>query len=223
MIRLEIHQESAHFRIPTVGNPLLSYPLPPPSTIYGFLRAITNYESINFENTKLSIQGTYKGVSFEKERLVLLTRTEIKTNIIPIQKLHQCDWVIHIKSSKEFENKIINALKNPSRILSLGRREDLIIDFNVFMVEEEVLDNPKKITHKTTRIYKTLSDGEDIETGSIFRMALDTIVDENKKIIDYKPISLIYLDVKNLLPSRFYTKKKHSTTCDGEYLIEWIT
>jgi CRISPR-associated protein Cas5, N-terminal domain len=69
MLRLEIHQESAHFRIPTVGNPFLSYPLPPPSTVYGFLRAITNYESINFENTKLSIQGTYKGVSFEKERL----------------------------------------------------------------------------------------------------------------------------------------------------------
>jgi CRISPR-associated protein Cas5t len=222
MLRLEIHQESAHFRIPTVGNPFLSYPLPPPSTVYGFLRAITNYESINFENTRLSIQGTYKGVSFEKERLVLRTKTETKTNIIPIQKLHQCSWVVHIKSSKEFENKIINALKNTSRILSLGRREDLIIDFNVFTVEEKPLDKSKKITHKTTKIYKTWNENEDIKEGSIFRMALDTIVDENKKIIAYKQISLIYMGVKNLIPSQFYDKKQHSKTYDGEYLIEWI-
>jgi len=222
MIRLEIYQESAHFRIPTVGNPLLSYPLPPPSTVYGFLRAITNYESINFENTKLSIQGTYNGISFEKEKLVLHTRTDSKTNIIPIQKLHQCRWVIHIKSSNEFENNIINALKNTSRILSLGRREDLIIDFNVFIVEEKMLDESEEITQETTKIYKTWNNDEDIRTGSIFRMALDTVVDENKKIIDYKQISLIYLDVKNLIPSQFFAKKKHSKIYDGEYLIEWI-
>jgi len=222
MIRIEIYQESAHFRIPTVGNPLLSYPLPPPSTVYGFLRAITNYESINFENTKLSIQGTYKAISFEKETLVLRTKTETKTNIIPIQKLHKCSWIVHVKSSKEFENKIIYALKNFSRILSLGRREDLIIDFNVFTVEEKAIDKSKKITHKTTRIYKTWNNGEDIENGNIFRMALDTVVDENKKIIGYKQISLIYLNVKNLIPSQFYDNKQHSKTYDGEYLIEWI-
>jgi len=58
MLRLEIYQETAHFRIPTIGMPYLSYPLPPPSTIYGFLRAITDYESINYQNTKLSIQDT---------------------------------------------------------------------------------------------------------------------------------------------------------------------
>jgi len=222
MIRLEIHQESAHFRIPTIGNPLLSYPLPPPSTVYGFLRAITNYESINFKNTKLSIQGTYKCISFEKERLVLRTKTETKTNIIPIQKLHQCSWVVHVKSSKEFENKIINALKNPSRILSLGRREDLIIDFNVFTVEEKILDKSEKITQRNTRIYKAWNENENVRNGSIFRMALDTIVDENKKIIAYKPISLIYMNAKNLIPSQFYDKKQHSKTYDGEYLIEWI-
>ena len=74
MIRLEIYQETAHFRIPTVGNPYISYPLPPPSTIYGFLRAITDYESINPENTKLSIQGSYKSVSIEKEQLILETK-----------------------------------------------------------------------------------------------------------------------------------------------------
>ncbi|MFP3159584.1 MAG: CRISPR-associated protein Cas5 [Hydrogenobaculum sp.] len=222
MIRLEIHQESAHFRIPTVGNPLLSYPLPPPSTVYGFLRAITNYESINFENTRLSIQGTYKSISFEKERLVLRTKTETKTNIIPIQKLHQCSWVVHVKSSKEFENKIINALKNTSRILSLGRREDLIIDFKVFTVEEKPLGESDEITQKSTRVYKAWNENENIRNGSIFRMALDTIVDENKKIVAYKQISLIYMDVKNLIPSKFYNKKQHSKTYDGEYLIEWI-
>jgi hypothetical protein len=53
-------------------------------------------------------------------------------------------------------------------------------------------------------------------------MALDTIVNENKEIIAYKQISLIYMRVKNLIPSQFYDKKQHSKTYDGEYLIEWI-
>lgn len=216
MLRLEIYQETAHFRIATIGIPYLSYPLPPPSTVFGFLRAITDYESINYQNTKLSIQGVYKSTSLEKEQLILQTKKEIKTNIIPIQKLHQCKWIIHINS--QFEEKIKNAIQNSSKILRLGRKEDLVIDINLYDVEEQEFDK-LKIFPKTEiegiklKTYKNWNKDEDTK-GSLFKMALDTVVNQQKEIIGYKPINLIYLNIDNI--------KDHIKSYDGEYLINWI-
>ena len=216
MLRLEIYQETAHFRIATIGMPYLSYPLPPPSTVFGFLRAITDYESINYQNTKLSIQGVYKSSSLEKEQLILQTKKEIKTNIISIQKLHQCKWIIHVKSP--FEEKIKNAIQNSSKILRLGRKEDLIIDINLYDVEEQEFDN-LKIFPKTEiegiklKTYKNWNKDE-YTRGSLFKMALDTIVNEEEEIIGYKPINLVYIDINSM--------KNNIKIGDGEYLIQWI-
>ena len=213
MIRLEIYQETAHFRIPTIGNPYLTYPLPPPSTVYGFLRFITDYESINPENTRLSIQGNFEGISIEKEQLLLETKKEIKTNIISIQKLHQCRWVIHIKSPL-FEEKIIEALGNSSKILRLGRKEDMIIDIFIKTGLEELNFNRWEDEYdKKLKIYKKWQQNEDLE-GSLFKMALDTKVDDNKEIVGYIPVNLIYISTRKL--------SKSAKVFDGEYLIEWI-
>ena len=213
MIRLEIYQETAHFRIPTIGNPYLTYPLPPPSTVYGFLRFITDYESINPENTRLSIQGNFEGISIEKEQLLLETKKEIKTNIIPIQKLHQCRWIIHIKSPL-FEEKIIEALRNSSKILRLGRKEDMIIDIFIKTRLEELNFNRWEDEYdKKLKIYKKWQQNEDSE-GSLFKMALDTKGDDNKEIVGYIPVNLIYISTRKL--------SKSAKVFDGEYLIEWI-
>ncbi len=212
MIRLEIYQETAHFRIPTVGNPYLSYPLPPPSTIYGFLRAITDYESINHENTRLSIQGSYKSVSIEKEQLILETKKEVKTNIIPIQKLHECRWIIHIKSP--FEEKIVKAIQKSPKIFRLGRQEDLIIDISVKKHLEELPFNKYKNKYQDwTNIYLNWTK-EKKQKGSLFNMALDTVVDENKNITGYKPINLVYTKAR--------TTAKDVNVFDGEYILNWI-
>ncbi len=211
MIRLEIYQETAHFRIPTIGNPYLSYPLPPPSTVYGFLRHITNKESINFENTELSIQGIYKSVSFEKEQLFLKTKKGLKTNIVPIQKLHQCNWIIHIKSPSPLEGNILKALENFSGVLRLGRQEDLIIDIKINRdLEEKPLDTEDDFEERLY-IYKRWEINEDAD-GSLFSMALDTVVDENLKIIGYKPVNLIYSNVRRIKPKLY----------DGKYVVQWL-
>jgi len=213
LLRLEIYQETAHFRIATIGNPYLSYLLPPPSTIYGFLRKMTNYESINYTNTKLSIQGRYEAVSLEKERLVLETKKEIKTNIIPIQKLHNAKWIIHINSSQDFENKIKNAFGSFSGVLRLGRTEDLIIDYAIIEIKEKTIENNINIKEDYF-IYRKWEKGKDFK-GQLFSMFLDSEVDENKKIIGYKPIQLIYSSVGNV--------KNEIKTCDGGYLVSWIS
>jgi len=212
-LRLIFYQETAHFRIATIGNPYLSYLLPPPSTVYGFLRKITDYESINYKNTYLSIQGFHKGVSLEKERLILETKKEIKTNIISIQKLHEVKWIIHIKSEESLESKIENFLNEYKGVLRFGRTEDLIIDYCLERVEENEKISSEEDALKNN-IYLSWNKGERFK-GQLFSMFLDSEVDENLKIIGYKPIQLIYCSA--------YSVKDKLKITDGEYYISWIT
>ena len=165
MLRLIVYQETAHFRIATIGNPYLTYLLPPPSTIYGFLRKVTNYKSINYQNTRLSIQGIYGSTSLEKERLTLENEKGLKTNIIPIQKLHSSTWIIHIDSV--YDKEIKEGLDNYAGILRLGRVEDLIIDFS--LEEVMVSDNDYKHIDQNYFIYKKWEQGKDFK-GQLFSM-----------------------------------------------------
>jgi CRISPR-associated protein Cas5t len=214
LLRLIIYQETAHFRIATIGNPYLSYLLPPPSTVYGFLRKITNYERVNYSNTHLSIQGFHKGVSIEKERLILETKKEIKTNIISIQKLHEVQWVIHIKSNEDLEKKIENSITEYKGILRFGRTEDLIIDFCLDKVEEKGNVLAKEDNALRNNIYLPWISGEKFK-GQLFSMFLDSEVDENLRIVGYIPIQLIYCSI--------YSAKDKLKITDGEYYISWIT
>lgn len=214
MLRLIIYQETAHFRIPTIGNPYMTYLLPPPSTIYGFLRKITNYKSINYLNTKLSIQGKYDGVSIEKERLILETKKEIKTNIIPIQKLYRTEWIIHVNS--EYEGDILEGFNNSSCILRLGRTEDLIIDYKIENVKEKEYKNSSNLNfeYMNYSIYRKWERNETFK-GQLFSMFLDSEVDKELKIIGYKPIQLIYSSIDSA--------RKSIKSWDGEYIISWLT
>jgi len=50
--------------------------------------------------------------------------------------------------------------------------------------------------------------------GSLFKMSLDSEIDENKNIVGYKSIHLLYLNAQNL--------KRDIKIFDGEYLINWL-
>ena len=213
MLRLEIYQETAHFRIPTIGNPYLSYPLPPPSTVYGFLRAITGYEKINPVNTKISIQGKFNALSFEKERLLLEKKKDIKPNIVSIQKLHQCFWIIHVDSPHE--EKIVYGVQNSSRILRLGRKEDLIIDISLNTDLETVEFKRETCSYRDIfKIYVPWEQDKEIN-GSLFRIALDSKLNEKNEISGYEFVNLIYTSTRKF--------SKVAKVYDGEYLISWIS
>jgi len=215
LLRLTVYQEVAHFRIPTIGNPYMTYLLPPPSTIYGFLRRITNYKSINYQNTQLSIQGKYEGFSIEKERLILETKKEMKTNIIPIQKLYNSKWIIHIKSSDKIEDDILTAFEKPNCVLRLGRTEDLIIDYKIEKIEiKEVGLENLDFEYLNYSIYRKWDKGKYFK-GQLFSMFLDSEVDESLRIIGYKPIQLIY--------SSIWNARDDIKIWDGLYLISWLT
>lgn len=214
MLRLKIYQETAHFRIPTIGNPYLSYPLPPPSTVYGFLRAVTDYKEINPMNTRISIQGKFDALSFEKERLILERKKDIKPNIISIQRLHQCLWIIHIDSPL-YESKILRGVQSSPKILRLGRREDLII--NISVTTNLKLTEFKREIHEyrnDLKIYTKWKPDKEIG-GSLFRIALDSELNEKREISGYKFLNLLYTST--------WQFSKVAKVYDGEYLVSWIS
>ncbi|HQB92979.1 MAG TPA: CRISPR-associated protein Cas5 [Smithellaceae bacterium] len=187
MLRIEIYQESAHYRMPTIGNPYLTYPLVPPSTFYGFLRGITKKESINHENTKLAISGKYQGVSIEKERLYLEKSKGSSQNIISIQCLHQVRSVVFVVTPFEFENKIVNGFNTFSGAMRLGRQEDLIIDYSISKIDDDV----KRLTYPSE--FCAYANFTNDRSGALFNMPYDSLVDENKNITGYRFINLLYM------------------------------
>lgn len=132
-LRLSIKQKTACYRIPTTsGGVWLSYPLPPYSTIYGFLRAICNQkeetdQSINYRNTYLSISGKYETTYFDLQTM----HKTVNTEPYRIQTLYNVDLIIYIVTDELRLNLIRDALKNPPFSLSLGRKEDLITQIKV--------------------------------------------------------------------------------------------
>lgn len=194
MIKLDIFQQKAHYRIPTIGQPLLSYPIVPPSTIFGFLREITNKTSINFHNTQLAILGKSEGISFEVDWMILNKKSKSNRNIIKTQILRDVNTKIFIKSSQEIESKILSGLSNYKNALRLGRREDLILDFNY-----EKSTSKKNLSDFNTDYYYTYYNNNENSEGAMFRIPLDSTVDSAMNVIGYKFTNLIYAPLKEIV------------------------
>ena len=141
-LRLEIKQKSACFRMPTTSGIWLSYPLPPYSTIFGFLRAICQQaeetkKSINYKNTKLSISGNYRSTFFDLQTMHRedITSKQGVTEPYKIQQLYDIDLVIYIVSDEARLSIIEKGLRHPPFSLSLGRKEDLITNLKYYRIE----------------------------------------------------------------------------------------
>ena len=226
MLRVKIIQETAHFRIPTIGVINITYPLPPPSTVYGFLRHATDLP-INAGNTKIAIQGSYEGSSIEIEKLIEEKGGKTTSNVIRTQILYGCEWIIHLKSEPEFENEILSRLENSGKITRFGRTQDLIIDFSVEEVEEKELS-----------VYVLTEDGNDIQnksnyyvnpekmdleysskyvSGSMYLVPFDTDFKDNKTRYKHIFKRLIYTDADIQVNDDYKDK-----TYDGKYVVCWI-
>lgn len=305
ILRLKIYQENAHFRIPTSGAPapLLTYPLPPPSTVLGFLRKITRIvawykfvlidnasisgsatssselntvllnavksidlldivrgneilnaklvdavrsgkfiDIINSDNTTLSIQGKWSGVSNDIQRLLFfeygsqskdsksMNISYDKKNIVNVQQLHECTWVIHVKSDDSIIDLIDVAIDTYPHAFRLGRKEDLIID-----IEKKIVTLKEKKSFDfgwNTRIDRNMyiyapwsSDamlsGSEVLSGSsflpagLYRATLDTRLHGNK-IRSAGFISLLFNSAEAV------NIKSEEVFSDGEYAVIWL-
>lgn len=156
-LRLRIYQPQAHYRIPFTYQRQHTYPIPPYSTVIGFLCNVLGIddqakpEFEKFKRIKISIAGTFesktteyswfRNLSKEKhiQRFGYLENRTVGGHIehiggqslVSIDTLNEVRLIIHLAHEEaEFLEKIKSELENPVNrleILHLGRAEDWIV------------------------------------------------------------------------------------------------
>ena len=178
---VEIFQPFAQYRNPFTFYYAQTYPLPPKSTIIGMLQNATNrYYNSEFWDLKVSIHGGFEStfwnyqqfikgeVAISKAGLInkhdknpfgnmwhFLYNSKIKAQRTPVyqQELFNGRIFIFIKSKENLIAEIKRALEHPSKVLYLGRSEDVIFVKNVRLLEEE--SQRKKVKKSLWLTYPT--------------------------------------------------------------------
>lgn len=146
ILYVEVFQPFAQYRNPFTFYYAQSYPLPPKSTVIGMLQNATErYYDAEFWKLRISVHGGFESVFWNYQQLIKdyvevdsnlrvinqgkpLYNDGIKAQRTPVhqQELFNGHLYIFIRGSKELVDEIHSALKNPQKILSLGRSEDVI-------------------------------------------------------------------------------------------------
>lgn len=136
ILRILVEQQTAHFKIPTCGKVLLSYPLPPPSVIYGFLRKISGMDKefgkISNKTLALSISGKWNAKRFDYQRMHRPQSPKDGPEILNVEKLFNAQFKIYLKAESELIKRIEESLTSPSCILKIGRSDDVVTGFDYY-------------------------------------------------------------------------------------------
>jgi len=140
-LKLKLYQDLVCYRKPLSFKAGETYPLPPPSTINGFLHnalGAKEYIPLTF-----SIQGTYTSITNNLQRLykfgsvrkdkgkirnywAVIGNTAINPGVYYANLLVEVSLIIHVKASEDVLMQLSEVLLFPREYLSLGRREDLV-------------------------------------------------------------------------------------------------
>ncbi|MDI9623607.1 MAG: CRISPR-associated protein Cas5 [Candidatus Aenigmatarchaeota archaeon] len=149
IIILEIFQPFAQYRNPFTFDHAQSYPLPPKSTIIGMLQnALGRYYDKKLYNLKVSIHGLFETKFWNYQNLIMGEvslkryngRLKLWNEGYPLysenkksqrrprfqEELFNGHYYIFIKGEKDMLLEIEESLSKPSKLLYLGRSEDLI-------------------------------------------------------------------------------------------------
>lgn len=173
-LRVKIYQPQAHYRIPFTYQRRHTYPIPPYSTVIGFLCNALGYDGMPSEHEylrkiKISIAGRFEsktaeyiwfrnlGKSAHVKRFGVVENRSISGHIehiggqspIFIDVLNDVRLVIHLAhEDKSFLELVRSSLENPVRrleILHLGRAEDWIVFEELSQVCELSLLSTKRV------------------------------------------------------------------------------
>ena len=153
IIKLKIFQEKAVFRTPYSMEVIETYPLPPSSTIIGFIHNIMSRTN-TIKDINISIQGKYGNLLREFVSYHKFERRSNEGKLYPIiiTSLIDLELIIHIKMpSEELHKELFYSLQNPPSFPYLGRPEDLITQMEVLEDSEENFD-PSKTERGTLAI-----------------------------------------------------------------------
>lgn len=155
VILIELFQPFAQYRNPFTFYYAQTYPLPPKSTIVGMLQNATNrYYDQEFWKIKISVHGGFESIFWNYQQLIkgeieLVKTTDgislwnqkrplynqgITSQRSPVyqQELFNGHLFVFLKGESDLIKEIETALKNPKRILYLGRSEDVVFIRNIY-------------------------------------------------------------------------------------------
>ena len=128
-LKLEIYQESACYKKPFALKVAETYPLPPYSTVKGFLHKLIGAEE--FVPMSISVQGNFESIFFNLQSMYsykVEKNEEIATSVPTyIHYLYNINLIIHVLAKQNVLDDIRNGINGSTEYLSLGRREDLAV------------------------------------------------------------------------------------------------
>jgi len=169
VIKINVKLPSANFRVVQSNDPRRTYPLPPYSTVIGFLANIIGEQKyidmMLAEPFGLGIAGTYEYITREYTWLRNLNAGMHKNRFISprnrkwqevpehpggqspitVEVLNEVEVIIYLRHKQEIEDKLLENYNRPEKWLShihMGRAEDWAIIDNIEKTELMLANQP---------------------------------------------------------------------------------
>ena len=140
-LKLNIYQQNATYKKPFAFKVAETYPLPPYSTVKGFLHKIMKAKE--FIPMSISVQGSFENICFNLQSMYSYKSKKNKAvTSVPsyVHMLYNVYLIIHVFAQQNIIDAIIEGIKDSEEYFSLGRKEDLVVIEDVKQVDiEEII------------------------------------------------------------------------------------
>lgn len=186
LLKIKLYQPFANFRKPFSYGIVDSYPLPPPSTVKGWLHNILGAKNGEYYKMAVSICGKFNSIVYDIQRIIKFDRLRKEDSSAPILKdvsarvlngiiyvtnLVDVELCIHVNAEQEVLKGISLDIFNS--YWGLGRKEDLLRVDEVKFFEPQVVEYREYVKHKLPDIgmYLKTSTAEKLRVDGIrFRL-----------------------------------------------------
>ena len=177
-LKICLYQETVCYKKPYAFKVTETFPLPPYSTVIGFLHNILG--ATEYNEMQVSVQGNYDGIFTSYNTTRFYHKEDITSMPLNVHMLYGVNLTLHVVSTEETLYKIYEGFKKTSKAFTLGRGEDLaridkikFVNLNEIDTEDEdderVLDNCfyvptiyktdlKGVFYKVNKNYKIIND-----------------------------------------------------------------
>lgn len=161
LLKIKIYQPFANFRKPFSYGIVDSFPLPPPSTVKGWLHNVLGAKNGEYFKMAVSICGRFNSVVYDIQRIIKFDRprgevtlpelsARVVSSIIYVTNLVDVELCIHVNSEKEVLERIYEDIF--TSYWGLGRKEDLMQIESVGFFEPRVIDYRRYIKQRRPNI-----------------------------------------------------------------------
>lgn len=144
-LKIKLFQETASYTKPFAFKVGETYPLPPYSTVIGFLHRVL--EATEYHDMKVSVQGTYEDKFVDLRQSYLYKSSKITQSPLNQHLLYGVNLILHVSAEEKILQELYQRLLFCQEFLSLGRKEDLVriddVGLETLQVDDDIIDDLK--------------------------------------------------------------------------------